>query len=160
MCLALEMELDRGVTTWGCAARGDELGALGWSCWRGAGFVQGLHKSHCYDVDVSLQGSTDPCAGPAGCKESSFGFEEELQQLLDMKTPSAPGQGREGFSCILRTCRSLGPDVPWTRGCVALGMCCWVLSRGCHSPGNLECGFWVVVVVGLFFPLSLCSPGL
>lgn len=129
MPLALETELGRGVVTWGCAVlQPVGMSWEGWSCCCGAGFAQTLHKSRCYDMDMSLQGSTDSCAVPAGCKERSFGFEEELQQLLGMKTPSVLGQGRESFNCILGTCWSLGPDVPWARGCVVLGTRCWLFS--------------------------------
>lgn len=68
---------------------------------------------------MGLQGSTDSCSVPAGCKERSFGFEQEPQQLLDMKTPSVLGQGWEGFNRILGACQSLRPDVLWARGCVS-----------------------------------------
>lgn len=70
---------------------------------------------------MGLQESTDSCSVPAGCKERSLGFEQEPQQLLDMKTSSVLGQGREGFNCILGACQSLRLDVLWARDCVS----CW-----------------------------------
>uniref|UniRef100_A0A8C3K4T4 TLE family member 5, transcriptional modulator n=1 Tax=Calidris pygmaea TaxID=425635 RepID=A0A8C3K4T4_9CHAR len=86
----------------------------GCECWAGFVYV-------CCDVGIGLRGSRDSCSIPTGCKERSFGFEQEPQPLLDMKTPSVLGQGREGSNHILGACQGLRPDVLWARGCVS----CW-----------------------------------
>lgn len=123
--LAFKTELARGVVTWGCvlcagsgllhvrwcSPAGMRLWVRGWPCWHGT----------CYGMGMGLQGSVDCCSVPAECEERSFGFEQEPQQLLDMKTPSVLGQGWEGFNRISGACQSLRPDVLWARGYVS----CW-----------------------------------
>lgn len=62
------------------------------------------------------------CSIPAGCKERSFGLEQELQQLLATKTPSARGQGQEGFNCNLWSMLEPETSCPVGLGlCVVLG---------------------------------------